>query len=44
LGDHRTLLPLLCILLALLIRGPLAQGDLIESAPFRLHPHVGIRA
>ena len=37
LGDRRNLLQLLCFLLALLVGGALACGDLVEGAPLRLH-------
>jgi hypothetical protein len=32
----------ICFLLALFVRGRLASGDLVEGAPLRFHPHVGV--
>ena len=42
LENHRTLLLPLCFRLALLVRCALARGNLVEGAPFRFHPNVGV--
>jgi hypothetical protein len=42
LGDHQRLLLLLCFFLALLVGVALARSNLVEGAPFSLHPHVGV--
>ena len=42
LGDRRRRLLPFGFRLALLIGRVLARGDLVEGAPFRFHPHVGV--
>ena len=42
LTNHRSRLLVFGFLLALLVRRALARGDLVEGAPFRYHPHVGV--
>ena len=41
-GNHRSLLPPLRFLIALLVCRALPHRDLVEGAPFRLHPHMGV--
>ena len=40
--DHQTLLPPFSFLLALLVGCALAGGNLVEGAPLRLHPDMGV--
>src|SRR5437879_6357603 len=42
LGDHRSLRAQFSVALALLFGRALARGDLVERAPLRLHPQLGV--